>query len=260
MSRHFHLRPLLHYFREGWGDHRLFLFDGSAAIELSAHRYAGSLSAGVDIGGDEYERAFMVHLRLIWLWLSFSCRLPLPAFLRRTPRSWSAAVDMGGGCVSGLTLRGSFGAPTASWSRGQWRFYWCPFDTLLGRHGHAGTTIHADDYSVRMPEATYPATVEVQVETWTRPRWPWWPCRLQVVSTEVRVEGGVPFPGKGENSYDCGEDAAYSSTIRHADVHVDVARSIPFAVAQAGVDRFIAGVMRDRERNGGAGWRPKPRT
>ena len=66
-------------------------------------------------------------------------------------------------------------------------------------------------------------------------------------STKVRVDydidmaQGIPFPGKGENSWDCGDDAYYGfggTTIEGA------------------VEHIIKDTIRERKRHGGDNWRP----
>lgn len=64
---------------------------------------------------------------------------------------------------------------------------------------------------VQMLEGAYPVTVQQQRQRWWRRRWPWWPCRFQRTSFDVRCDVGIPFPGKGENSWDCGEDGLFGT-------------------------------------------------
>ena len=57
----------------------------------------------------------------------------------------------------------------------------------------------------------------------------------------------IPFPGKGENSWDCDEDAAF--------VHSGPAQTI-----EEGIGRLVGSVLRSRKRHGGANWKPAPKT
>lgn len=61
---------------------------------------------------------------------------------------------------------------------------------------------------VPMPEGNYPASVTLERSTWGRKRWPW--GRKVQYSTDLEIPGGIPHPGKGENSWDCGDDGLYS--------------------------------------------------
>ncbi|HXI16285.1 MAG TPA: hypothetical protein VNM48_07925, partial [Chloroflexota bacterium] len=80
--------------------------------------------------------------------------------------------------------------------------------------------------------------------TWGRRRWPHWPLTRRMVRADVQVPEGVPHPGKGENAWDCGEDATYALTC---------AEQTP----EAAVGRLVESVLRDRRRYGGDQWRPQ---
>ena len=76
-------------------------------------------------------------------------------------------------------------------------------DLVLGRTRYTcqplGPAVSA---LVPMPEGAYPATFSPQRQTWARPRW-----FSQVrESFNIDIPKGIPFAGKGENSYDCGDD------------------------------------------------------
>jgi hypothetical protein len=68
-----------------------------------------------------------------------------------------------------------------------------------------------------------------------------WPLTHR--SALVESETGVPVPGKGENSWDCGEDALYSL-------------STTAATIDEAIEKFKASVMKTRERYGGKDWMP----
>ena len=59
---------------------------------------------------------------------------------------------------------------------------------------------------VSMPEGDYPAVFQFESRVWVRRRSPFHRVRL---STSVDIPIGIPHSGKGENSWDCGEDALY---------------------------------------------------
>lgn len=58
---------------------------------------------------------------------------------------------------------------------------------------------------VPMPEGAYPA-VATPVRCVWRWRFGWTKVREDV---DLRIEGGIPFEGKGENSWDCGPDGLW---------------------------------------------------
>ena len=77
---------------------------------------------------------------------------------------------------------------------------------------------------VQMLEGAYPVTVQQQRQRWWRRRWPWWPCRIERTSFDVTSEHGIPFPGKGENSWDCGDDALFGTAFAVATIEEACAR------------------------------------
>lgn len=104
--------------------------------------------------------------------------------------------------------------PMGGWSRDS--PYWSVthslhFDDLvLGKRKHKHVILSDwSDRLIPMPEGCYPARMRLEKRTWTRPRWPWKPFRIEQVYIQIELPGGVPFEGKGENSYDCGEDGLW---------------------------------------------------
>lgn len=61
---------------------------------------------------------------------------------------------------------------------------------------------------IMMPEGTYRATVTPQRQTWKRPRW----VRHTRDSFDIEIPKGIPFAGKGENSWDCGDDGLFGTS------------------------------------------------
>ncbi len=112
-----------------------------------------------------------------------------------------------------------------------------PFDFFFGRPKYSDKEIESREIVIPMPEAGYKATAKLFIASWSRPRW--FTKSIQRVSIEIPE--GIPFPGKGENSYDCGPDATYSITTGECN-------SIP-----EGVGKLVASVLRDRVNYGGYG-------
>lgn len=79
-------------------------------------------------------------------------------------------------------------------------------DWVLGRRVHTLVEHSKHDVLIPMPEGSYPAIVTVQTRTWKRPRWPFPLVRKEC---SVEIPGGIPHEGKGENSWDCGEDGLW---------------------------------------------------
>lgn len=118
-----------------------------------------------------------------------------------------------------------------------------PADVLMGRRDYQEETISTHDAALQMPEGAYPVKISMQKWIWTRRRWPFklWP--LIKLGTHIEAPNGVPVPGKGENSWDCGEDAIFSTG------------SSSTTVAGA-LASLYKSVMDTRERYGGRNWVP----
>lgn len=93
------------------------------------------------------------------------------------------------------------------WMHGSWH----PLDTFLGRMKYAEGVPEVYHRKIRFPERTYELEIKLKNDRWWRPRWPLWPCRTMLRRCDIKVltEGGIPVPGKGENSWDCGDDATH---------------------------------------------------
>jgi hypothetical protein len=124
------------------------------------------------------------------------------------------------------------------WRRGSWY----PLDTIFGRKNYSSQAIRTSNIVIPMPEGQYAATVELTEDTWQRPRAWWTSHRLQ--RAHIDCERGIPHPGKGENSYDCEDDATYGLTTEAANE------------AEA-IGKMVASVMRSRQKYGGLDWQPK---
>lgn len=128
-------------------------------------------------------------------------------------------------------------------SRPRWRDGSLHFlDLLLGREAHASKVLDARDIVVCMPEGQYTGHCELRADTWSRPRWQ----TRRVVRAHVDMRDPIPVPGKGENAWDCGEDAIHGITVP-AETFADAIASVTMSA------------LRDRERHGGIGWTPERR-
>lgn len=119
-----------------------------------------------------------------------------------------------------------------------------PADFFLGYPKHSERTIKSVDVEVPMVEKMYPGTVRFHETIWKRPRWPFPRRRF---GATLELEEGIPVPGKGENSYDCGEDCIYGSG------------SSALTEAEA-VSNMVRTVLKTRERYGGRSWKPSGQT
>ena len=116
-------------------------------------------------------------------------------------------------------------------------------DLILGRAVYRdGEPYESARVLIPMPEGGYWARVDLKSETWTRPRWK--TKTLNRAHIEMEEGQAIPFPGKGENSWDCGEDATFSFTCC-ADTVLE------------GVMALTRSVMERRIRYGGVNWLPE---
>lgn len=132
---------------------------------------------------------------------------------------------------------GSWSITTPKWRDGCFHID----DFVLGKSDYSRRTLIETAVNIGMPEASYPATVKIEEATWKRPRW----FAKRMICSEVKIPKGIPFPGKGENSWDCGQDAVYG-------------QSGPAGTVEKAVASVVESVLRSRRRYGGSvEWRPQ---
>lgn len=83
-------------------------------------------------------------------------------------------------------------------------YHFDPADFFLGQRKYERKILTVGECWIPMPEGSYSANYEETIETWIRPRWPLKKTRY---GFWFEIPGGIPHEGKGENSWDCGEDA-----------------------------------------------------
>lgn len=110
-----------------------------------------------------------------------------------------------------------------------WHFTITPMDILFGKRAYSEKVLQEGEVNIDMPEGVYKATFKRFISYWKRPRFPF-VQRLHRMSFDIPV--GIPFEGKGENSWDCGMDATFGSTfpIQEHDSIYDIAKR--FAIAR----------------------------
>lgn len=126
---------------------------------------------------------------------------------------------------------------TPRWRDGSWH----PLDTIFGKTTYVTELVERADMLVPMPEKSYRGHVEIRRDSWRRPRWPF--ARV-VYRAHIDMTDPVPVPGKGENSWDLGQDAIYGMTVP--------ARTVADAIAAV-----VKSAMRDRIRRAGQNWVPE---
>lgn len=127
----------------------------------------------------------------------------------------------------------------------EWSFRILPLDVIFGERRRTAVEVLSEQETVvPLPEGSYPATVRLERWTYARPRWPRWPLGPdRSFHGNVDLTVPIPEPGKGENSWDCDDDATFSS-------------SGPWSSVGEAVGAVAGSVMRTRGRRAGPGWRP----
>lgn len=102
-----------------------------------------------------------------------------------------------------------------NWENGTYfRFPWFKAtDFIFGKQVHLVQRPRDCDIHkgfIEMPEGKYPALFSFETRIWFRPRSPFRKIRYD---TDVDIPIGIPESGKGENSWDCGENALYGTGI-----------------------------------------------
>lgn len=163
------------------------------------------------------------------------------------PREWGLGVDLSTEHIGGPSLHWSIGTTKHQWSRGDWSGSWQPLDTILGRHVYTSDVFYAADDKVVMPEGAYPCTVEISLDRWKRPRWPR-PLTLVRYSVHMAEGHGVPFPGKGENSWDCGTDRRHAQSGAIEGMTIEAALAAPHEAAILAIEQVRQSVTKSRNR------------
>lgn len=98
----------------------------------------------------------------------------------------------------------------------------------------------------RLPEKAYKAiATRSRIVTRGTPNWPFGRPTLYRVNLEFSPPfEPVPVPGKGENSWDCGENATYGM-------------SCAADTIEEAIGKFVSSTLRTRTRYGGQNWTPK---
>lgn len=112
----------------------------------------------------------------------------------------------------GWTIRWSWRESEWEWNRSDpwWRRFSVDLrDLFLGRMKCEVVKGETRNALVPMPEGAYPAVLTKKTRTWRRTRRPFW--RKVRVEWDIQIPGGIPFMGKGEDSWDCGDDGLYGT-------------------------------------------------
>lgn len=129
------------------------------------------------------------------------------------------------------------------WNGNGWTWRVRPLDVLLGADVYEADpeSDRNETTSVVMPEGRYPANLREYRCRWNRR---WWKGAW-VWRTEIEVPDGVPFPGKGENGWDCDDDAVFGMTVTTGPRSASAEHQLALSV------------LADRHRRAGLDWIPE---
>jgi hypothetical protein len=206
----------------------------------------GKLGLGVELNFERDEREVQLHVAgpgFSW-WLALegapSALLGLlPFSYRRTEYNYQGSDRSIGFRVFGKAIwfslwddRMESRSSDPWWMRGRFGLDDIA-DFFFGKTQYSSRPISTHEVKIAMPEKSYDAIVTIDASSWIRPRWPWRPFSMFRVGSDVKIEGGIPIPGKGENSWDIGDDAVYGFTS-------------PAKTVEAAIGNVVSSVLRTR--------------
>lgn len=103
-------------------------------------------------------------------------------------------------------------------------------DLLLGRKKHSDIVIETVRAVVPMPEGSYPATITFHERTAKRPRW----FTDRYITANIKPDEPIGIPGKGENSWDCDDDALFEMSCGASTVPEAIAAMVQSALRTRG--------------------------
>lgn len=252
-----------------------FSKDGRPSADLSLTRRDG-LVAHLRVGGGSVDVQIAKSRNVSFGW---TCNVnaddpvsghlgawPLPTFYLSADSSWLRRLAEALGGDEGREVRAWFGPDksvdlvSAHWSLWQNPNEWTagtprwkhgsvsPLSMIFGETQYETHRVgETEVVEVAMPEGRYRVEITMEERVWRRARWPGDWMRVRSTNIEVLDKGGIPIPGKGENAWDCGEDAVYQC-------------SFPGDSASAALEKFITGIHKTRVRRAGGAWVPTTRT
>ena len=107
-----------------------------------------------------------------------------------------------------------------------------PIDVLFGKSKYSKRDIEAVTRTVAIDGVEHVLDIRLFESIFKRPRWPW---AKRIMRADINPRVPVTIPGKGENSWDCGDDAIHSLTT-------------PCDSVDEAVVKFVADVLKARKR------------
>lgn len=193
-----------------WRHGRAWLHGFNNCIGLCwAFFWNSSTGIGITLGGEDEITLHVAVWRLFALWLHVNHILP-----RKWTRQWEWWDRSWGRTTDIRIFDGSIWLnihnDTTGWHSSQkfpQEFNFDFVDFLLGRSKVTTKILDQGESDVPMIEGNYRVKWQKLLKVWKRPRWPF---AQRIVAFDMDLQKPIPVPGKGENSYDCDDDAIHS--------------------------------------------------
>lgn len=226
------------------GAARLTWQDGRTSLRLEWNLLSRFVHVGAEVNPMESEAKVFAAIPPVAAWLTFSSWPVLHKLLKQTKeREISLSYDEGSIRWRLWSNPNHWSSKTPRWRDGSFNFA----DALLGEAKTARETVDVREVEIPMSEGVYLGRSTIERVVHKRPRWFAERFTTAQITMDPREDERffpIPHPGKGENSYDCHEDALYSSSCR-ASTHAEA------------IGGVVASVMCRRMRYGGDRWRPE---
>lgn len=203
-----------------------------------------AFTLGLSVGGGDSDSEIQLHVKVPFLFnLFLSCENYIPSqYKNGGEKEISLRWDFDSGSLSSLwwnlwTSTTEWSSRTPRWREGSFDFA----DFLFGREKYSEVVVGNHHGYLDFAEGRYVLDIQESIATWKRPRWPFVKKSRRF---ELKPDIPIPIPGKGENSWDCGEDATYSYSI-HSET------------ADEAIDALWDSINVHRSRYGGRDWKPK---
>lgn len=215
---------------------RWWMHSPLGTFQFSWHLWSTYNIAAFHIQADPEDGGISFHVKAIPVSLFLNLPVPSKRWKKRFGYRNTNFVDVSLSRADDVSLRWQFGGDTMSWSSKTPKWKHGNFsitDFVLGKRKYTEGDQEVHKVKIPMPEGAYDAMVALGEDRWERPRW----FTLRVRRARVEVPIGIPFPGKGENSWDCGEDCSYGFTG-------------PAATVEEAIGKQVESVLRNRRKYG----------
>ena len=108
------------------------------------------------------------------------------------------------------------------WMSGSFHFD----DFFLGRTKYQKEVLEVKDVQIPMPEGLYPAKATMEKCIWKRPLW----FAKKRFYVSLDIPRGIPHQGKGENSWDCGEDGLFGCSSEGRSYEKAIAKAVEISL------------------------------